>query len=278
MGLFSKEACTFCGTEVGMLKRSKLQTKEYICNECKKKTNPFARMDYTSKDNAQHMMDTLAQEAADFETSFDSAENRFQSAERSFKTWDLGSHRVQYRCNTRLGAFQIISENHSSYEHIPVFYFDSMIPYQFDDGNKNLEGFRNSEIMDINAEYVTVKEDKDMDGNLTACTVIIPYNDICIREIRLNGNAGNESDKEVFYDLAEQINSDRKAWINNGIYDAERKNKMQIRNLGDTAAEILKAAATGGNVEEAVKQGIETANDIEEGKVKQGFFGKLFRK
>ena len=102
MGLFSKEACAFCGTEVGMLKRSKLQTKEYICNDCKKKTNPFARMDYTSKDNAQRMMDTLAQEAADFEKSFDSAENRFQSAERSFKTWDLGSHRVQYRCNTRL--------------------------------------------------------------------------------------------------------------------------------------------------------------------------------
>ena len=61
-------------------------------------------------------------------------------------------------------------------------------------------------------------------------------------------------------------------------YDSQRKNRMQMRNLGDMAAEVLKAAATGGNVEEAVKQGIETANDIEEGKVKQGFFGKLFRK
>ena len=278
MGLFSKETCVFCGTEVGMLKRSKLQTKEYICNDCKKKTNPFARMDYTSKDNAQLMMDTLAQEAADFEASFDSAENRFQSAERSFKTWDLGSHRVQYRCNTRLGAFQIISKNHSSYEHIPVFYFDTMIPYQFDSGNPNLEDFRKNEIMDINAEYVTVKEDKDMDGNLTACTIIIPYNDICIREIRLNGNASNENDKSVFYDLAERINSDRKSWINKGIFDAERKNRMQLRNLGDMAAEMLRTAATGGNVDEVVKQGIDTANAIEEGKVKQGFFGKLFRK
>ena len=271
MGLFSKEVCVFCGTEVGMLKRSKLQTKEYICNECKKKTNPFARMDYTSKDNAQHMMDTLAQEAADFEASFD-------SAERSFNTWDLGSHRVQYRCNTRLGAFQIISENYSSYEHVPVFYFDTMIPYQFDSGNKNLEGFRNSEIMDLNAEYVTVKEETDMDGKLTGCTVIIPYNDICIREIRLNGNVSDDSGKNVFYDLAERMNSDRKVWIDRGIFDAERKNKMQIRNLGDTAAAVLKATVTGGNVEEAVKQGIDTANAIEEGKVKQGFFGKLFRK
>lgn len=278
MGLFSKEACAFCGTEVGMLKRSKLQTKEYICNECKKKTNPFARMDYTSMDNARRMMDTLAQEAVDFEASFESAENRFQSAERSFKTWDLGSHRVQYRCNTRVGAFQIISENHSRYEHVPVFYFDTMIPYQFDDGNKNLADFRNREITDINAEYVTVKEEKDMDGKLSACTVIIPYNDICIREIRLNGNVSDESGKEVFYDLAERINNDRRAWISRGIYDAERKSKMQLRNLGDTAAAALKDAASGGSVEEAVRQGIDTANDIEEGKVKQGFFGKLFRK
>ena len=53
---------------------------------------------------------------------------------------------------------------------------------------------------------------------------------------------------------------------------------MQMRNLGDTAAAAFKAAIKGGDVKEAVKQGIETANDIEEGKVKQGFFGKLFKK
>ncbi len=278
MGLFSKEACAFCGTEVGMLKRSKLKTKEYICNECKIKTNPFARMDYTSKDNAQLMMNSLAQEADEFEKSFDSAENRFQSAERSFKTWDLGNHRVQYRCNTRLGGFQIISENHSRYEHIPVFYFDSMIPYQFSSDNNNLSDFRKNEIMNRNAEYVTVREEKDMEGKLTACTIIIPYNDECIREIRLNGNVTDESEKNVFYDLAERINSDRRVWIDNGIYNAQRKNEMQLRNLGDTAAAVLKAAATGGDVNEAVKVGINTANAIEEGKVKQGFFGKLFRK
>ena len=278
MGLFSKEACAFCGTEVGMLKRSKLKTKEYICNECKTKTNPFARMDYTSKDNAQLMMNSLAQEADEFEKSFDSAENRFQSAERSFKTWDLGNHRIQYRCNTRLGGFQIISENHSRYEHIPVFYFDSMIPYQFSSDNSNLSDFRKNEIMNRNAEYVTVSEDKDMEGKLTACTIIIPYNDECIREIRLNGNVNDESGKNVFYDLAERINSDRRVWIDNGIYNAQRKNEMQLRNLGDTAAAVLKAAATGGDVNEAVKEGINTANAIEEGKVKQGFFGKLFRK
>ena len=278
MGLFSKEACVFCDAEVGMLKRSKLATKEFICNECKRKTNYFARMDYTSKDAAQGMMDSLAQEAADFEASFDNAENRFQSAERSFNTWDLGSLRVHYRCNTRTGGFQINLDAMSRYEHIPVFYFDSMIPYEFASENSNLADIRKREIMDLDANYVKVEEFKDSEGKLASCTLIIPYNDICIREVKLKGDVRNEEEKDAFYDLADRINGNRRAWLNRGIFDEERKNKMQVRNLGDTAAAVLKAAVTGGNVEEAVKQGIETANDIEEGKVKQGFFGKLFKK
>ena len=132
--------------------------------------------------------------------------------------------------------------------------------------------------MDEDAKYVTVKEETDMDGKLTGCTVIIPYNDICIREIRLNGNICDDNGKDVFYDLAERINNDRKVWIAKGIFDAERKNKMHIRNLGDTATAVLKATVKGENVQEVVKQGIDMANNIDEGKVKQGFFGKLFRK
>ena len=278
MGLFSKEACTFCNTEVGMLKRSKLATKEYICNECKRKTNYFARMDYTSKDAAYGMMEVLGQEEADFEASFDNAENRFQSAERSFKTWDLGSLRVHYRCNTRWGAFQINLDDMSRYEHIPVFYFDSMIPYQFASENEVLADIRRNEVTNMNVNYVTVEESKDAEDKVTSCTVVIPYNDDCIREIRLKGDVRDKEEVEVFYDFAQRINQDRINWLNNGLYDEARKNKMHVRNLGDTAAAALKAAATGGSVEEAVKQGIETANDIEDGNVKQGFWGNLLKK
>ena len=278
MGLFSKEACEFCGTEVGMLKRSKLASKEFICNDCKRKTNYFARMDYTSKDAAQSMMETLGQEEADFEASFDSAENRFQSAERSFKTWDLGSLRVHYRCNTRLGAFQINLDAMSRYEHIPVLYFDTMIPYEFASENEILADIRRNEVTNMNVNYVNVEESKDAEGNVTSATVVIPYNSDCIREIKLKGDIRNKEEEEAFYDFAQRINQDRINWLNNGLYDQARKNKMQARNLGDTAMAALKAAATGGSVEEAVKQGIEMANEIEEGKVKQGLFGKLLKK
>ena len=275
MGLFSKEACAFCGTEVGALKRSKLATKEFICNECKHKTNYFARMSYTSKEAAQRMMDVLAQEAADFEASFDAAEGRFAKAERSFNTWDLGSKRVHYRCNTTIGAFQLNMSEMSRYEHIPVFWFNRMMPYEFRAEGDMFDGMRRSKAMDAGADYVEVDVSKGDDGKVIHCILTIPYDDACIREIKIESDT---DDASSFRDFAEQINSDRRAWIGKAEFDLERKNEMQMRNLGDTAAAALKAAIKGGDVKEAVKQGIETANDIEEGKVKRGFFGKLIKK
>ena len=166
----------------------------------------------------------------------------------------------------------------SRYEHVPVFYFDTMIPYQFAPENEVLADIRRNEVTNMSANYVTVEENKDAEENVTSCTVVIPYNNDCIREIKLKGDVRNKEDVEVFYDFAQRINQDRINWLNNGLYDEARKNKMQVRNLGDTVAAVLEAAATGGSVEEAVKQGIETANDIEEGNVRQGFLGKLFKK
>lgn len=278
MGLFSKETCEFCGKEVGALKRSKLATKEYICNDCRKKVNYFARMDYTSKENAQIMMDVLRQDEEDFEKSFDAAEGRFARAERSYRTWDLGSKRVQYRCNTSLGAFQLLLDDMSHYEHVPVFWFSRMMPYEFQSNDAMFADMRRSKMMDEDAEYVEVKEEKGDDGKVKRCTLVIPYDDICIREVRIESDISNENEAEAFHSLADEINGDRKVWLSKSEFDLEQKNKMQVRNLGDTAAEALKTAIKGGDVADVLKKGVETANEIEEGKVKRGFFGKLFKK
>ena len=278
MGLFSKEACAFCGTEVGMLKRTKLATKEYICNDCKLKTNYFARMSYTTKEQAANMMDTLGQIEADFEASFDAAQGMLERAERSYNTWNLGRERVRYRCNTRLGGFQLIAENMSRYEHVPVFWFDTMIPYEFRTEDDSFTELRRAKALKEDAEYVQVKETRGEDGKVNRCVLTIPYDDSCIREVRFESEVSREEEIQAFHDLAKRINSDRNVWITRGLNETERKNKMQMRNLRDTAAAAVKAAVTGGDVTEAVKKGIEMSNDIEEGKVKQGFFGKLLKK
>ncbi len=280
MGLFSKEACTFCGKEVGVMHRSKLATKEYICSECRNKTNPFARMDYTSRDAAQRMMETLPQDAAWLEEEIarlkEEKTSRFVVQDRY--DYVLGSKRVEYSCVHALGVFQIYYSELSHYANNAVLRFDRILPYEYDSGDAFFADSRRSEIMDADAEYVTVKESKDSEGKVTSCELVIPYQDECIREIRISGSVDSDEQCRQFHEMADQINKDRRICIEQYMDDVLRKERMQTRNLGDTAAAALKAAVEGESVQEAVKEGIETANEIEEGKVRQGLFGKLFKK
>ncbi len=277
MGLFSKEACTFCGTEVGALKRSKLATKEFICNECKRKTNYFARMDYTSRDAAAAMMENLPLEEAEFNKSYEGAESRFDSAERSFKTWHIGSTTIHYRRNSRNGGFQIRTGDSDRYEAVPVFWFDRVMPYQFvaEDGPVFS---RRTEMLDQNAKPATLEVSKDSDGKLSGGTIKIPYDEKTIREFRLKVDVRSEDQLAKAQDFVDTFNNDRSHYIARSLHTQEEKVKMQVRNLGDTAAAAIKAAVKGEDVTETLKSGIEMANDIEEGKVKRGFLGKLKRK
>lgn len=278
MGLFSKESCTFCNAEVGALKRSKLATKEFICNDCKRKTNFFARMDYTSREDAQRMMDTLGQEEEAFQESFEKAEGRFARAEASFNTWDLGSERVHYRCNTTTGGFQLKVDGITRYEHIPVFWYANVMPYEFSSAGDMFEDMNRAKMRNKEAEYVKVEKTRGEGGKVEKCLLTIPYNDANIREIRIDADVKGMDDVKAFEDLAERMNSDRKVWISKTIHTEQQKNIMQVRNLSDTAMGALKAAVTGGDVKEVAKKAMETANEIEEGKVKRGFFGKLHKK
>lgn len=277
MGLFSKEACTFCGKEVGMLKRTKLKTKEFICNDCKRKTNYFARMDYTTREAAQAMMENLPLEEAEFEKSYEGAESRFDSAERSWHTWHIGSDTIHYRRNSRNGGFQIRTGSCDSYEAVPVFWFDRVMPYEFSAPDGPTFS-RRTEMLDQNANPATLEVSKDSEGKLNGATIKIPYDEETIREFRLRVDVDNEEKLAKAQDFVDNFNDDRRHYIARGLSTQEQKAKMQVRNIGDTAAAAIKAAVKGEDVAEVVKTGIEMANDIEEGKVKRGLFGKLKRK
>lgn len=49
-GTFGKQPCAFCGTEVGMLKRTKIKGKEFICNDCKRTCSRFVQLYRLTKD------------------------------------------------------------------------------------------------------------------------------------------------------------------------------------------------------------------------------------
>ena len=53
---FGKQPCAFCGNEVGMLKRTKIQNKEFICNDCSLGCSSYIqRYRYTKDELLGHM-------------------------------------------------------------------------------------------------------------------------------------------------------------------------------------------------------------------------------
>lgn len=53
---FSKQACAFCGAEVGMMHRDKIKNKEFICDDCRHTCSRFIQVyRYTKEELQQHM-------------------------------------------------------------------------------------------------------------------------------------------------------------------------------------------------------------------------------
>ena len=55
-GVFGKQPCAFCGNEVGMLKRTKIKNKEFICTDCGYGCSPYIqKYRYTKDELLGHM-------------------------------------------------------------------------------------------------------------------------------------------------------------------------------------------------------------------------------
>lgn len=55
-GTFGKQTCAFCGNEVGMMKRTKIKNKEFICNDCGRGCSRYIqKYRYTREELLGHM-------------------------------------------------------------------------------------------------------------------------------------------------------------------------------------------------------------------------------
>lgn len=264
MGLFSKEKCEFCQAEVGALSRTKLRTKEFICNDCREKTNEFARMDYCSKKDIQDMMERIPREAEEFD----------EATDAKWHSYKLGNDRIQYRVDLDRGLFQIKTKGSSRYPGPPVWSFLWMIPYRHISANENVLHTRYREIEDLDAEYVEVRESKNSRDEVDEACLVIPYNDPCIREIKIEARLRDPEMLETFYDMAHRINLDRKRWFK----ENSKKEDLHLRNIGKTLGAAVREGIKGGDVKESLAEGIDRAHEIDEGKIKKGLFGGFKKK
>ena len=67
-GTFGKQPCAFCGNEVGMLKRTKIKNKEFICNDCSLGCSAYIQRYRYTKDELLGHMEYMKRQDALYQT------------------------------------------------------------------------------------------------------------------------------------------------------------------------------------------------------------------
>ena len=252
MALFSKEACCFCGKEVGMMSRSRLVSGEYICTDCKYLTHPFIRIDHLNKEQVEALMAEMAEN-----------EDRFQSIEFRKTQRRHGSESWIFYDNFDLGVFSLYTPETKKYKNHFVFDMADVCPY-----NKLKESSRASDVTRqqfTKQQYndmITLTEKKDASGTLEGWVLKIPYfrRDMFI-ETKFPA-AMKEDDVRYFHRTVQEIIA------NYNTSGVQAKRQLHEQNVYKTAGEIVKAAATGkgaDGVAEAVGKSIQRSQDIDKG-------------
>lgn len=117
-GVFKKEACAVCGKEVGMLSRSKLQDKQYICDDCRKNINPFIRSDYITLEEFHQAVRQAEQD-----------QKLLENAPSDSSYLQHGSESIAVKHYYTKGVFTIQSNRHRNAKYPPVFYYNEVRPY-----------------------------------------------------------------------------------------------------------------------------------------------------
>lgn len=259
MGLFSKEACVLCGKEVGVLKRTKLSSKEFVCNECAKHTHEFARLDYCTLDEVRAMIEELGPREEEFD----------KEAGSATVMYDIGTNRLfYYSTGSRTGEFAFKTPKTGWFDHKYIFRFRDIGPY---DRMTYFEGEKPPK-PDPNKNYVAAEEKKSGD-QVTGYCLCFPYNDKTIQNVKIDLERISKEDAE---NLAERINNIRHDILLDDEKAERERVELHTKNIYASANAMLKAAVKGEDVNKVVEESAQRLIDIEEGRIKKkSFFDKL---
>ena len=262
MGLFSKEACCFCGKEVGLMSRSKLSSGEYICTDCKYKTHPFLRVDHMNKQQVEDLMAEMQEN-----------EERFQSIQwRKTQRQHAGSTWIFYD-NYDQGLFSLYTPETKKYPNHFVYNMTDVCPYdKARDGMPTRGIYTRQQIKDM----ITLTEKKDAGGNAEGWVLSIPYFRYDMKIETKFPAAMKADDVKYIHSTIQQIIS---SYNTSGVQNKKDLHEQNVyKTIGEAAKAVVKGQGAEG-VAAAVQRGAERGQEIDQGKIKKkGLLARLFGK
>ena len=257
-GTFGKQTCAFCGAEVGMLKRTKIKNKEFICNDCKRTCSRFIQVYRMTKDELLGHMEYMKRQEKLYNEIVGEPSQVVPSAssEQSIEFYD------------HCGMFRIRDDDYDGRYTKELFRYDQVAKYEpfcnesepeeagkpkeFDscgvtitlvgcdtDASEQPKGLRPHPYITNEIEVVISKNDKHI-GMLNVQQIIAHFNNIF------------------------GVNDDTNGLFNFGPTIQQKREAAALRSMGGMFAAAVQAAKTGEVSEEMKDQVQDAMNKVDD--------------
>ena len=216
--LFSKESCSICGKEEGILGRTKLTDGNFICSDCRKKCSPFLKaIVRCDLDHIKKHIEYLNMQKELYEKEY----NVLPDDKKKAYGKDLLFNGIKLADD--IGMFEIYNSETKKYGHKELFRYDEIFDFKAY-GKPNSEGSAKK----YQEVGVTIKMLKSIDTNFDQDRYIKEY----LEEISIPTASQVDVIDESF--LYKHLNRIMGISIegNLGVYD-DGKVRIEYRNIND---------------------------------------------
>lgn len=264
--IFGKKACAFCGKEVGMLKRTKIKNKEYICSDCDDMCSfHIQKYRFTKDELAGHMeymkrMDKLFKDVVSKMKS-DLYPSAFSDMAIEFFD-DAGFFRIRDRRYEGTSGKQYPVE---------LFRYDTVASYEpyLEESEPSEQG--KEKVFEECGIKIKFVGDMDVTEESRNGSRAHPYITDEIKIVFANNEREREHCERYIdnaihhFDYIFGVHDDERGLFSIGMTKKEKRDLKAMTSFAKLAAEAAKAAKNGGEISEEKKAEItENMNNMED--------------
>lgn len=252
-GTFGKQPCAFCGAEVGMLKRTKIKNKEFICNDCARQCSQFIQLYRFTKEELQGHLEYMKRQGKLYEQ----LEGKFTLVVPSATV----KHSVEFYDNH--GMFRIRDRDKDSRYAKEFIRYDQVAkwePYLLED--EPSEPGKEKVFKECGVKISLVGARDDM-TKLNKGVRIHPYITEVIT-VCLNNRDKHQGELEInqvisHFNYIFGVNDDTKGLFSFGPTTQQKRDMAAMKAMGGMILSAAKVAKNGGEVTDEMKAQAEDA-------------------
>lgn len=120
--IFGKKTCTLCGSECGVMHRSKIKGGEFVCNMCARKCSRFVRLSEMTKEEIEGHIEYMKRQEKLYNEAFVDAKR---------ETYPTAVTKQGISFADEIGMFEIMDRNNSDHkENHELFRYDQVLGYE----------------------------------------------------------------------------------------------------------------------------------------------------